>query len=247
MSVAWPAAAAAAGHVLVDCSLDDEIVVEGTDGHHLQRVRRLRAGEPMTAGDGVGGWRRYRISEAGGGRLVLQALDDVCREPELEPALAVAFALTKGDRIENVVARLTELGVDRLIPLQAERSVVRWGADRAEAARARLVRVAREACAQCRRARLPVLEVPRRVEDLVGHIGLVVADRDGAPVGELDLPGPGGWLVVVGPEGGLSDAECTLLGHAPRMGVGPHVLRAETAAVAAAAVLAGRRVIQTDH
>jgi 16S rRNA (uracil1498-N3)-methyltransferase len=168
-------------------------------------------------------------------------------EPSLQPLLAVAFALTKGEKPETVVARLTELGVERVIPVAAARSVARWEPSRAEAATHRLERVAREAAMQSRRSRLTTVEPPVPIATLAGHPGLVVADRDGGPATDLPAPGPEGWLLVVGPEGGLDEGELEIFGAAPRLGVGPHVLRAETAAVAAAAALTTRRRAARGH
>lgn len=238
---AWAAAAPAAAHVLVDGDLADELVIDGDDGHHLQRVRRLRGGETVTGADGTGVWRTYEVGDVQRGRLVLVATGGVHIEPVLLPPLAVAFAITKSDKPETVVARLTELGVDRLIPVVARRSVAQWDGARAEAALQRLKRVARDAAMQCRRSRLPLIESPSPTTALVGRRGLLVADRTGQPADTLGDPGSGGWLVAVGPEGGFDDEERAALGDAPRLGIGPHVLRAETAAVAAAAALSGHR------
>ena len=93
----------------------------------------------------------------------------------LEPALTVAFAPIKGERPEWVVQKLTELGIDRIVPLRSERSVVRWTAQRGQAAVERLRRVAREAAAQCRRVWLP-------------EVAETVAFADLAMLG-----GPGTW------------------------------------------------------
>jgi 16S rRNA (uracil1498-N3)-methyltransferase len=234
-------------HVFVDGPLADELVISGADGHHLARVRRLRTDEEVTAADGAGRWRAYRIAEVARTRLVLVAHDGERQEPTLTPPLAVAFALTKGTKPETVVAHLTELGVDRIVPVHARRSVVRWQGARAQDALARLGRVARESAMQSRRARLPTIEAPATVADLVGEPGLVVAERAGRPAAALPEPGPVGWLVAVGPEGGFDPDEQLVLAGAPRLGVGPHVLRAETAAVAAAAALSGLRVGKDHH
>jgi len=241
MAEGWAAAEAAAAHVIVDGPLDDGLVVDGHDGHHLQRVRRLRVGEAVTAADGTGRWRPYRIDEVGDGRLVLEATGPSWVEPVGVPPLAIAFSLTKGAKPETVVARLTELGVDRVLPVLANRSIARWTAERAGTALARLRRVAREAAQQSRRARLPVIEPLGPVAGLVGRSGLVVGDRGGPGTGTLAPPGPGGWLAVVGPEGGFDPQELAAFEGAPRVGVGPHVLRAETAAVAVAAALTALR------
>ncbi|HEV3452394.1 MAG TPA: RsmE family RNA methyltransferase [Acidimicrobiia bacterium] len=239
--VAWCAAAPAVAHVLVD-ALDDELVLAGGAGHHLERVRRLRPGEPVTAADGAGAWRLYRVARVARGRLVLAAAAGPAREPSLRPGLRIACALTKGARPESVVRHATELGVDAVLPVVAVRSVARWPPDRERAAVERLRRVAEEAAGQCRRARRLVVEPLQPLDGLAGDPGLVLADREGSPAGALPEPGPSGWLVVVGPEGGLEPGERQALDDPPRLAVGPHVLRAETAAVAAAAALAGRRV-----
>lgn len=244
-TLAWCAGAGAAAHVLVD-TLPDHLDITGADGHHLQRVRRLGPGELVTAADGTGGWRPYRVAGASPGVLGLVADGPACLEPRLTPALVLACALTKGERPEAVVRHATELGVDAIWWVVAARSVVRWEGPRADGALERLRRVAREAALQCRRARLPAVEAPGRLADLAGRAGLVVADRDGPNAAALAAPPEGQWILVVGPEGGLDPAELAALGDPPRLGLGPHVLRTETAALAAPAALAGRRGVPSE-
>jgi 16S rRNA (uracil1498-N3)-methyltransferase len=230
---------AAVAHLFAD-AIDDEIVVEGGDGHHLARVRRVRVGEHVTVADPDGAWRQYVVGAVRGGALSLEAVGPARVEPRLAPRLCVAFALTKGAKPEVVVRQLTELGVDALMPVIGERSVAR----RDEAGEAvlveRLERVAREASMQSRRARLPEVVPPSPLLDLAGRPGLLIADRAGALASPADAP-PEGWTVLVGPEGGLSPAELAALAEAPRVGVGSHVLRAETAAVAVASLLTAAR------
>jgi 16S rRNA (uracil1498-N3)-methyltransferase len=240
LTIGCPADVAATAHVFVD-RLDDDVLVTGDDGHHLVRVRRVRAGEAVTAADGHGRWRTYIVSSSARGEIALQALTDLAHEPGLAPRLSVAFALTKGERPELVVQKLTELGVDDVLLVRAARSVVRWDPDREATALERLRRVAREASAQSRRARLPVVDGPMSVADIIASDGLVVADRRGLVADELPEPAGGGWTVAVGPEGGFDDDEHALLAGAPKLAIGRLVLRAETAAMAAAAALAGRR------
>ncbi len=235
-----PADLTATAHVYVE-RLDDTIRVGGDDGHHLVRVRRLRAGEVVTAADGYGRWRTYSVDAVEGGVVCLHATSDLAHEVPLVPRLTVACALTKGERPELVVQKLTELGADTIVIVQAARSVVRWDVDREHAAMHRLRRIAREAGAECRRARLPVIDGPVPLSELAGRSGLVVADREGMPADGLPEPAAGEWLVVVGPEGGLDESELELFADAPRLAVGRFVLRAETAAIAAAATLAWRR------
>jgi 16S rRNA (uracil1498-N3)-methyltransferase len=232
--VTFPDAAAAA-LVYVD-TLGERCEIEGDDGHHLERVRRLRVGEQVDAADGTGAWRRYEIVETRRGGVVLEARGSLEHEPEPSPPIALAVALQKGG-LEGVVASVTELGVARIVPVRTARAVVRWDEARGAAAVGRLRSVAREAGMQSRRARLPEVDDVVDLEALVGMPGLVIADRDGNPAAALGAPGPDGWTVLVGPEGGLAPEELASLAGVPTLGLGPHVLRAATAPVAAAAVL----------
>ena len=243
--VASPASVPAVAHAYAE-RLDDSVKIDGDEGHHLQRVRRIRAGETMTIADGYGRWRVYEVADVDAGSLSLRARTELQHERPLEPALTVACALTKGDRPELVVQKLTELGVDQIVFVEAERSVVHWNETRAQAALERLGRVAREAGAQSRRARLPNIDGPIRPRDLTAFPGLVVADATGVTADALPLPAaaPGAhaeWWVAIGPEGGFTHQELEGFGDAHRMALGPYGLRADTAAIAAAAALAGRR------
>jgi 16S rRNA (uracil1498-N3)-methyltransferase len=233
-----PAGAGAVAHVFVD-ALDDDLVIGGADGHHLQRVRRLTPGEIVTAADGTGAWRRYAIGEAGKGSLTLLALDAVAHASQPPLGVALAVALTKGG-LEDVVGAVTELGAVRVIPVRTTRAVVRWDTARALRAVERLRVVAREAAMQSRRARLPVIDEVTDLATLGERNDLVVADRNGVAASALPRPARAAeWTVLVGPEGGLAREELDALSGHPRLSLGPHVLRAATAPVAAVAVLIG--------
>ena len=221
-------------------SLDDDVTLDDEAGHHLSRVRRVRAGDVITAADGRGSWRPYEVARVTPGAVELRAKGASVVEPRLEPRLVVAFALTKRAKPDLVVQKLTELGVDGITVVAARRSVPQWSDERANAAVSRLCRIAREAAAQCRRARVPEVEGVQPVIELQGRPGLVLADPDGDDAGALTAPAGGEWVLVVGPEGGLDADEAAALGG-DRVCLAPHVLRAETAAIAGAAVLATRR------
>jgi len=201
-------------------------VLDDGDRHHLARVLRLRTGDALTVGDGRGSWRACRFGPD------LEPVGDVVRDAAPSPPLGVAFALVKGDRPELVVQKLTELGIDRIVPFVSARSVVRW--DEAKAARAheRLNAVAREAAMQSRRTWLPTVEPLATFAD-VAVAGAALCERDGAP---LSLATP---TLLVGPEGGWAPEE--LAAVLPTVALGPTVLRAETAAIAAASLLTALR------
>lgn len=205
----------------------DRPVLDGEDRHHLARVLRLRPGDPLTVADGAGRWRPCRFADEP------EPDGEVEVEGAPAPAITVAFAPVKGDRPEWVVQKLTELGVDRIVPFTADRSVVRWDGDRAGRQLERLRRVAREAAMQCHRARLPEVAPVTTFAAVAGLPGAALADRSGrAP--SIDRP-----ILLVGPEGGWSDAERAV--GLPAVGLGDLVLRAETAALAGATLLAALR------
>lgn len=241
----FAAGAGAAAHVFA-VALDAVVVVDGPDGHHLARVRRLRPGEMVTVADGDGAWRVYRVAASAPARLTLEAAGEVHHEPKLRPRLAVAFGIGKGAKPEQVVSGLTELGVDRIVPMRTARSVVRWEGDRAASAVERLRRVAREAAMQCRRSCVPEVAEPVDPAGLETPGVVVLGDPAGRRGGDVPEPSGGEWLAVVGAEGGLTPDEHDLLAGRPgtvTLAAGPHVLRTETAALAVAAVLATRRRI----
>jgi 16S rRNA (uracil1498-N3)-methyltransferase len=237
------ATAPAVAHVFVDdVDHDDDRWIEGDDGHHLQRVRRLRAGEAVTVSDGRGAWRLTEIAEVGERRLRVTTAGPLVHEPALTPRVVVAFAPAKGDHGSAVVHQLVELGVDAVMPISLRRSVARVDGRYAERARGRLTRVAREAAMQSRRARLPEVRDPEPLAALASHPGLIVATAGGRPAANVAeaTPGPE-WLIVVGPEGGFDAEERDELAKGSPLGVGPHVLRSVTAPVAALAALVGFR------
>jgi 16S rRNA (uracil1498-N3)-methyltransferase len=215
-----------AGPVVVVDDLVGDLVLTEDDHHHLARVRRVRPGDPVAVTDGRGAWRPGRFGTA------VEPTGPVEHLARPAPAITVGFALVKGGRPELVCQKLTELGIDRIAPFVGERSVVHWSPDRADRHTARLRRVAREAVAQSRRAWLPTVGDPVPFAVLAAEAGAVRADLGGAPP-TLDRP-----VVLVGPEGGWSEAERAAL---PAMALGDAVLRAETAAIAAGALLAAIR------
>jgi 16S rRNA (uracil1498-N3)-methyltransferase len=227
----------AKAHVFVDDLAAPRLASD--DHHHLARVLRLAAGAQVTAADGRGRWRSCRL----GNGPDLDVTGEVVVEPRPTPTLTVAFALVKGERPELVVQKLTELGVDRIVPFAAERSVVRWESTRYLRQMARLASIARQAAMQCRRSWLPEVGLPGdesdaapRPADFAAVASLpnaAMADRAGRA---LSLVTP---TLLVGPEGGWSTTERAA--GLPLVRLGEHVLRAETAALTAGALLGALR------
>lgn len=196
------------------------------DRHHLARALRLRPGDALTISDGAGRWRSARFGP------VVEPAGDVVVVPAPTPAITVGLAPVKAPRPEWAVQKLVELGVDAIWLLVADRSVVRWE-DAAAGRVARLERIVREAAMQSRGCRLPAIRVGVPVTEAMAEGDVSLADPGGAPP-SLERP-----VVLVGPEGGWSDAERSAARSL--VGLGPTILRAETAAVAAGTVLTALR------
>jgi 16S rRNA (uracil1498-N3)-methyltransferase len=220
-------------------------VVGADDARHLLDVLRLRPGEPVIAGDGVGTWVPCVVAAGTSGRRgraepasVLVAEGEPVTEPLPRPSLTVAFAPVKGDRPEWVVQKLTEVGVDHIVPIHTRRSVVRWEGERAARVVDRLRRVALEASAQCRRPHLPEVSPVRTVRELA-ELGRETGHRVALAHPGGRRPDGGLQVVAIGPEGGWADEEVE--GAGDLVGLGPTVLRAETAAVVAGTLLCSLR------
>ncbi|MFN2517532.1 MAG: 16S rRNA (uracil(1498)-N(3))-methyltransferase [Jatrophihabitantaceae bacterium] len=224
---------------------DDSFVLAGPEGRHAARVQRLRAGEALRVADGRGTVLDCRVAKVLADGLRVSVLKR-STEPAADPRLVVVQALPKGDRGELAVEMLTELGVDEVVPWAAARSVTHWREVRGAKALDRWRSTAREAAKQSRRARVPVvgaLATTAQITDrLRGVTGLVLHENAVEPLAGAALPAAGTVLLVVGPEGGISDDE--LAGFAAAGGravrLGEPVLRTSTAGVAALAALSLR-------
>ncbi len=212
---------AAAAHVLVATEAlaagDGPLFLDDDTAHHLGRVLRLRRGDEVTVSDGAGRWRPTVFAD----QVVLEPAGAVELEPRHEPPLTIATAIPKGDRIDVLVQKVTEIGADRIVLLHADRSVVRWEGDRAARHVERLQRIADEAVRQSRRVWRLVVEGPVASSDVLPHA--VVAEPGGRNLTVRDS------FVAVGPEGGWTARELALASGS--VDLGPGVLRTETAAI----------------
>jgi 16S rRNA (uracil1498-N3)-methyltransferase len=209
--------------------------------HHLRRVLRLSDGARLVVSDGAG---RF-----GAGRLVASSVvleGPVVTEPLRAPRIVLVQALPKGRGFDEAVRLAVEVGVDAVVPLVTERGVVRPDATGGRALVERARAVALAAAGQARRAHVPTIEEPARLEDALAGLepdDVVLVGVPGAPGPREVLGEPGGApervLIVVGPEGGLTVDELELArGRGARaLGLGPSVLRSEHAGLALVAVL----------
>jgi 16S rRNA (uracil1498-N3)-methyltransferase len=218
----------------------EHAVLDGPEGRHAAAVRRLRAGEELQLADGRGGLLRAVVAAAGREHLELRVLERVELEPPA-PRVLLAQALVKGDRGELAVELATEAGIDAVLPWRAARCVARWeDGPRGAKALARWRTTAREAAKQARRPWLPEVTEPVSTGALAQRAAaaaatLVLHESAAVGIAAAELPVAGDLLLVVGPEGGITDEELAALAAAGAQPVrlGPEVLRASTAAAVA--------------
>ncbi len=219
-----------------------QLELSPTASEHVARVLRLRAGAPITAFDGTGGEWLCRITAIVRNRVSIECLEHQDVERESPLAITLLQSLARGEKMDWVIQKATELGVSRIIPVSAERSVVQIDDERAATRLAHWRAVASSACEQCGRNRLPQIDAPLSIE-AAGQSGLpglrlVLAPGAAQSLAQLAAAATGVALLI-GPEGGLTDAElasATALGF-QAVSFGPRILRTETAAVAAIAAL----------
>jgi 16S rRNA (uracil1498-N3)-methyltransferase len=221
-----------------------QAVLDGPEGRHAATVRRLRPGELLVLSDGRGGMARCEVT-ATERDLVRLTVSQRWSEPAVQPRVVLAQALVKGERGELAVELATEAGVDEVLPWRAARCVARWeDGPRGAKALARWRGTAREAAKQARRAWCPEVAEPVSTADLAdraraGTTTLVLHESAKQSLAALPLPATGDLVVVVGPEGGITDAELDQLGEAGAVPVrlGHTVLRASTAGAVALGAL----------
>jgi 16S rRNA (uracil1498-N3)-methyltransferase len=222
-------------------------VVEGDEGFHAATVRRIRPGERLVLSDGAGGLARCEVREAGKRGLSAQVVER-WTAPRPVPPVTVVQAIPKSERSELAIELATEAGADDFIAWQAARCVARWDGERAEKGLRRWRAVARSAARQSRRAYIPDVGGPVSTDALAGAVaeragsgGLVLALHESAerPLAEMPVAQADSIMLIVGPEGGISDEELADLvaAGATAVRLGPTVLRTSTAAAVALGAL----------
>jgi 16S rRNA (uracil1498-N3)-methyltransferase len=218
-------------------------MLAGAEGRHATTVRRLSAGERIDLTNGAGTIAECVVKSARPGILELAVLTRQ-EAPRPDPRLVVVQAIPKGDRGEQAVETMTEVGVDVLVPWTAERCVARWRGDRAGKGLARWRATAVQAAKQSRRSWFPEVLPQADTAAVAGLIrsaslALILDPEAAGALGAMAVPAEGDIVLVIGPEGGISPAEAELLGRAGAVGarLGPTVLRTASAGAVAAALV----------
>lgn len=226
----------------VDAVRDGAAELRGEEARHLARVLRAEAGQQYEISDGQAAYLA-EIAEARGDRVRFRVLQPVA-SPESAVRITLLAALIKFDRFEWMIEKATELGVSTILPVEAARS--EKGLFEASRKRAdRWVRIAREASQQARRLRAPEILPALRLEAALGQAAdcRYFLEEAGAPALLEQLPAARSRLshlaILVGPEGGWTGAERGLADQKEwqPVSLGPHILRAETAAAASIAIV----------
>jgi 16S rRNA (uracil1498-N3)-methyltransferase len=231
------------------------VVVEGSAANHIARVLRLRSGDSLTVFDGSGGEFGARIEEFRKEAVVVAVEEHRPLDRESPLPLTLVQGISRGERMDWIIQKATELGASRIVPVFTKRSVVRLDEKQAERKLQHWRAIAVAACEQCGRNRIPDLAPPVDFfEMLAGDSSARPGSAGGAesagstrlllsPTGNLridDLKDVGkGITVLIGPEGGLEDVEqeAALSAGFKAVRLGPRVLRTETAAIAALTII----------
>ena len=227
------------------------LVIAGSAANHITRVLRLRSGDALTVFDGSGGEFGARIEEFRKDSVVVTVEEHRPLDRESPLPLTLAQGISRGERMDWIIQKATELGTSRIVPLFTKRSVVRLDEKQADRKLQHWRAIAIAACEQCGRNKVPELAAP------IDFFDVLPADASGAtrlllsPTGDLrieDLEDMGqnaplnmrrGITVLIGPEGGLEDVEqeAALAAGFKAVRLGPRVLRTETAAIAALTII----------
>lgn len=210
-----------------------DVTLRDNPAHYLTHVLRLKAGDAVALFNRTEGEWLARISEMRK-KEVLLTLEGQRKAPAQTVGLTVCFAPIKGGRMETIIEKATELGASVLQPVITSRTIVdKVNAERADA-------IAREAAEQCERTDWPEIREPVKLLKLLGDwpsdVPLIYGDESGASASVTQLPKekPSQWAILIGPEGGFTPEELNALKHlngARGVGLGPRILRADTAVI----------------
>ena len=225
-------------------NIGKRLVVEGTAANHIMRVLRLRSGDALTVFDGSGTEFGARIEEFRKDAVIVSIDEHRTVDRESPLSLTLAQGISRGERMDWIIQKATELGATRIIPVFTKRSVVRLDDKQAERKLQHWRAITIAACEQCGRNRLPDLVTPVDFFDVLPETFTPNSTRLLlSPHAELRIDDlrelHGGVTVLIGPEGGLDEVEqeAAIAAGFKSVRMGPRVLRTETAAIAALTIL----------
>jgi len=223
---------------------DGRLLLEGPDAHHLAVVRRAKPGDRFLAGDGSGGVYEAAIESASPTTINARVIAENHLSPVV-PSVTVLQGLAKGEKVDLVVQKLVEIGVDEIAVFMAGRSVPKWDSAKQASSQARWRRIASEAAKQSRRAWLPLVHGPLSMDEaarLSQRSQLSLVAEPGAKIKlreAIEQDSVSSVALTVGPEGGLSEEEVeafVALGSRP-VSLGTQIMRTETAALVMASLV----------
>ena len=226
--------------------LAPNIVIRGTDAHHITRVLRSKPGQEVVVVDNENKAAKMRLAAFSSQAVTLELIETIPPAAESSANITLAVCVLKGDKMELVLQKATELGVRRLIPLRSENCIPNYDEVKREDKRERWQRIADEAAKQCGRDSLmevmPLTELEDFLETVSEHDTLIFCyeNETRRPLGEvLRNLSDDNYVLLIGPEGGFTPAEALAVEQKGGISVtlGSRILRAETAAIAAIAIL----------
>jgi 16S rRNA (uracil1498-N3)-methyltransferase len=222
----------------------DAVELTGPEGRHAVTVTRIQVGEEIDLADGRGTVLSTTVETITGADSLTARVSDRANVPAPQPRLTVVQALPKGDRGETAVETLAEVGVDVIVPWQADRSIARWSGAKSQKGPAKWASTARTAGKQARRAWFPEVTSLARTADVEERIAaaacaVILHELATTPIQHIAVPAAGEVLLIVGPEGGLTPDEIARFqaAGAQLALVGPTVMRTSTAGTVAAGVV----------
>lgn len=231
-------------HVTGSYGAGSDVELESEQARYLGRVLRLRVGDRLLVFDGEGGEFEATISAIGKTSATLRVGEKTLASAESLLRVHLVQGISRGERMDFIVQKATELGVKRITPVLTEFGVVKLDAARAAKRREHWHRVAISACEQCGRVRLPLIDTPIPLKNWFGnkpqHVDSEIILKPGATTPLKHIGSPATKIcVLIGPEGGFSKTEyedAEVAGFRA-VSLGPRVLRTETAAIASIAIL----------